>query len=92
MLGDFKDDYLYEYFKVSISFEVLNSAVYLARKRALRGYDTVQLACAVKVKEAVVAGEHEAKITFIVADKALEEAARAEGFITINPNTFKGEL
>jgi hypothetical protein len=29
--------------------------------------------------------EHEAKITFIVADKALEEAARAEGFITINP-------
>ena len=49
MLGDFKDDYLYEYFKVSISFEVLNLAVSLARKSALRGYDVVQLACAIKV-------------------------------------------
>jgi predicted nucleic acid-binding protein len=85
MLGDFKDDYFYEYFKVSISFEVLNLAVSLARKRALRGYDAVQLACAIKVKEAVMTEEHEAMVTFIVADKALEEAARAEGFITINP-------
>jgi len=88
MLGDFKDDYLYEYFKVPISFEVLNLAVSLARKRALRGYDAVQLACAVKIKEVVTTEEHEAKITFIVADKALEEAARAEGFATINPNTL----
>ena len=86
MLGDFKDDYLYEYFKVSISFEVLNLAVSLAKKRALRGYDAVQLASAVKVKEAVMTGEHGAKITFIVADKDLEEAARTEGFVTINPN------
>lgn len=88
MLGDFKDDYLYEYFKVSISFEVLNLAVSLARKRALRGYDAVQLASAVKVKEAVTTEEYEAKITFILADKALEEAARAEGFVTINPNAL----
>jgi predicted nucleic acid-binding protein len=85
MLGDFKDDYFYEYFKVSINFDILNLAVSLSRKRALRGYDAVQLACAIKVKEAVMTEEHEAKITFIVADKALEEAARAEGFITINP-------
>ena len=88
MLGDFKDDYFYEYFKVSISFEVLNLAVSLARKRALRGYDAVQLASAVKVKEAVTTEEYESRITFIVADKALEEAARAEGFGTINPNTL----
>jgi hypothetical protein len=63
-------------------------AVSLARKRALRGYDAVQLASTVKVKEAVTTEEYEAKITFIVADKALEEAARAEGFVTINPNTL----
>jgi predicted nucleic acid-binding protein len=87
MLGDLQDDYLYEYFKVPINFEVLNLAVSLARKRALRGYDAVQLACAVKVKEAVMTEEHEAKITFIVADKTLEKTARAEGFVTINPNT-----
>jgi len=74
---------------VSISFDVLNLAVSLARKRALRGYDSVQLACAIKVNEAVMTEEDEAKVTFIVADKALEEAARAEGFVTINPNTLK---
>jgi len=39
-----------------------------------------------------MAEEHEAKITFIVADETLEEVARAECFITINPNTFQGEL
>ena len=92
MLDDFRDDYLYEYFKVAISFEVLNLAVSLAKKRALRGYDAVQLACAVKVKESLMTEEYEAKITFIVADKALEKAARAESFITINPNTLQGEV
>jgi len=90
MLGDFRDDYLYEYFKVPINFEVLSLAVSLAKKRALRGYDAVQLACAVKVKEAVMAESHDAKITLIVADKALEKAAHAESFITMNPNTVQG--
>jgi len=88
MLGDFKDDYLYEYFKVSINFEVLNLAVSLARRRALRGYDAVQLASAVKVREIIMMEEDEAKMTFIVADRRLEESAQAEGFATINPNTL----
>jgi hypothetical protein len=44
ILNDFMDDYFHEYIRVAIDFEVLELAVKLAKKNALKAYDAVQLA------------------------------------------------
>jgi len=49
----------------------------LVSRRPLRGYDAVHLACALALRERVVA------VTFWAADAGLVEAARAEGLRTM---------
>jgi len=89
MLDIFLDDYSNRYFKVAVNFNVLLRAVYLAKKNSLRAYDAIQLACAVNVRETIKLSESKSDIFFVVADDALEKAANAEGFKTINPNTYE---
>ena len=88
MVDDFMDDYMLEYTKVEINIDVLSLAVKLAKKNALKAYDAVQLACAIKVRSEIEVKENMVEIAFVVADKTLEKAAQVEGFITINPETF----
>ena len=58
----------------------------LAERYALRGYDSIQLACAVTVNAGFVSGSN-MLLTFISADVALNQAALAEGLIVDDPNT-----
>lgn len=88
VFDDFMDDYFIEYARVEINYEVLNLAVKLAKKNALKAYDAIQLACAIKVKSDIEVKEDYAEIAFVGADKMLEKAAQIEGFITINPENF----
>jgi uncharacterized protein len=88
ILAEFMDDYVNEYIKVEVDFELLNLAVKLAKRNALKAYDALQLASAVLMKEGIWLNGEADKITFVVADISLEKAAQAEGFVTINPETF----
>ena len=88
ILDDFINDYFEEYFKVAIDFNIFISATRLAKKNSLRAYDAIQLACAINFRETIILNESKSDIFFVVADDALEKAANAEGFKTINPNIY----
>jgi predicted nucleic acid-binding protein len=61
---------------VEIKAPVVALVPALVRRHPLRGYDAVQLACALAIRGA------KAAVTFWCSDVALEDAARAEGLRT----------
>ncbi len=64
---------------------LVDLAIQLTRRRKLRGYDAVHLACALAVNKPLV--EHGlSPLTFIAADGDLLAAAEAEGLAVDNPN------
>lgn len=69
---------------IELGGAVMNRAVQLARSRALRAADAIQLACA-----QVACGERaeNSSICFVSADQELNEAARSEGMIVLDPRT-----
>jgi hypothetical protein len=67
--------------------DVLNLAANLALRRILKGYDAVQVASAVLSRETLDNPE----LIFISGDKQMLRAARAEGFITDNPEDHADE-
>ncbi len=76
-----------EYSIVSISSALLSSAMALAIRYGLRGYDAVQLAAALHVRDqrlSLGAGP----LTLVAADKELNAAAVAEGLFVENPNNY----
>lgn len=74
LLEDFEADWDH-YAKVNASPELVRSAGGLAEKHALRGYDAVQLASALVLRERVPDA-----IRFATWDRDLARAAAAEGF------------
>ena len=80
---NFKEDYRGEYQIVEISSEdVIESAMSLAETHNLRGYDAVQLAAAIRLKN--LCGLND--LIFVSADINLNAAASSEGMVTDNPN------
>lgn len=79
------------YAAVAISSALIRRAASLCDHHALKGYDAVQLACAIAFREDV----RQANLTlpagglgdptFVTADKALSDAAHAEGFTVDSP-------
>jgi predicted nucleic acid-binding protein len=69
---------------VDLSPAVLDEAVRLAAKHALRGYDAVQLAAALAVSEELKQIDVETRL--ISADLELNAAAIAEGLTVENPD------
>jgi len=88
MLDILLDDYSNRYYKMAIDSKVLLLAIRLAKRNSLRAYDAIQLACAINFRETISFNEPKSDIFFVVADDVLEKAANAEGFKTINPNTY----
>lgn len=74
-----------EYLPTDISLPIVTSAIRLAGRHALRGYDAVQLAVALDVNR-----NNQAfglpPVTFVSADDELNTAARAQGLAVENPN------
>ena len=73
------------YYKIEITPTLLNDAMQIAEKHALRGYDAVQLAAALELRAELKAAVT-SNLTFVSADDALNLAASAEGLTMENPN------
>lgn len=75
-----------QYLVIPLSEDVLQRAVRLAEKHALRAYDAVQLAAATGLND-LRRSLGQSPITLISADTELNAAANAEGLLVEDPNT-----
>jgi len=84
-LARFETDWRKEITIVELSAVLVDDAVNLARKYALRGYDAVQLATVLEVyNERTALGLP--PLTLLSADTDLNDAAISEGLLVDNPN------
>jgi predicted nucleic acid-binding protein len=65
----------------------INLAIELIQRHPLRAYDAVQLATALRLDQ-VLQDNRLLPVTFVSADEALCEVARAEGMSAENPNDY----
>lgn len=86
-LAAFQHDLTNNYFTVEITPVLLTSAMSLATKHALRGYDAVQLAAALETNDERIANTL-TPLTLLSADTELNAAAQAEGLNIENPNNY----
>lgn len=84
-LSQFRQEFASMYRIVEITSSLLSDAMRLAETRAVRGYDAVQLAAALRVTAECTALGLSA--TLVSADADLNEAAVAEGLAVDDPNT-----
>jgi predicted nucleic acid-binding protein len=84
-LASFRQDFAHAYRKTAVTPPLVARAMSLAETHALRGYDAVQLAAALRVQALRVA-RGRSVLTFVSADAALNAAAVAEGLLVDDPN------
>jgi predicted nucleic acid-binding protein len=84
-LAAFQHDLTNNYFTVEITPILLSSAMTLAVKHALRGYDAVQLATSLEANNEAVANGLPS-LTLVSAGKELNIVAQNEGLNVENPN------
>ena len=83
----FQRDFRKRYVKINLTPVLTETAMQMAEKYKLRGYDAVQLASALE------AGQNRqtlglSTIIFVSADNELNTAAQAEGLTVENPNNY----
>ena len=83
--ADFRADFAADYHPVEVTEVRIEQASLLAEKHRLRGYDAVQLACALAVNAMYIVRGF-APITLLCADNELSAAAVLEGLATDDPN------
>lgn len=86
-LAAFQHDLTNSYFTVEITSALLSSAMTLAVKYALRGYDAVQLAASLEANNEALANGLP-PLTLVSADTELNTVAQTEGFNVENPNNY----
>lgn len=86
-LNIFRHDVVNNYFVVEVTKDLLERAIVLAIKHALRGYDAVQLATALETNDERIK-EGLSTIILVSADKELNDAATVEGLLVEDPNDF----
>ena len=75
-----------KYTRLDVTPAVVRRAMDLAKVNPLRGYDAVQLASALNLKD--VLQKLGASLIFVSADETLCDAARAVGLSVDNPNDY----
>ncbi len=83
-LSHFKQDFLQGYVVISVNTALIQSAMRLAEQHVIRGYDAVQLASALWIKDRLSVSA--IPLIFVSADVMLNKAARAEGLRIENPH------
>ncbi len=79
-------DFLRDFLLIEVSLSRVQEAMVLAERHGLRGYDAVQLACALFLRDqGRLSGQVDP--VFITADRELTAAARAEGLAVDDPNS-----
>lgn len=86
ILGDLKADAVLLYALLDVDQYVVDEAIELTRRRRLRGYDAIHLACALRLNRAL-ADNDLPPLILVAADDDLLNAAQAEGLETENPNS-----
>ena len=81
----FTNDCNRAYQLIPVNRFIIDHAVTLTQRYRLRGYDAVQLACALRANELLIERALP-PLTFITADRDLIAAAIPEGLISENPN------
>jgi predicted nucleic acid-binding protein len=81
----FRYDWDIQYLVVDLDQPLVELAGQLVSRHALRAYDAVQVACALRVQPSF-SGSRYTSLTFVAADDRLPAAAEAEGLQTDNPN------
>ena len=84
-LNQFKADFRRRYQIVEITEQIVDSAMILVERHALRGYDGVQLAAALEL-HTVRSSLTLSPIHFVCADERLNQAAEREGLLVENPS------
>ena len=84
-LAAFRADFGQAFFRLDITPGLVATAMDLAERHGLRGYDSVQLAAALALRDLCLASGLPAPI-LIAADAELNAAATAEGLVVDNPN------
>lgn len=84
-IGRFRHDLANQYRMVGITIALINRAMDVAERHALRGYDALQLAAALEVRAHRLA-LGVAPPMFVSADRELNAAAGAEGLDVEDPN------
>jgi hypothetical protein len=91
-IDDFRRDVQNTYSVWVVDNALYTAAGDLCRSHRLRAYDAVQLACALAVREDVLAAQppdaEPPDFLFVSADLGLLTIARAEGFSSENPNNY----
>jgi len=85
-LATFKSEFRTHFVVITVSDQTVDSAMTLAEKHGLRGYDSVQLATALELK-AERDLTNASPLVFVASDNKLNAAAQAEGLLVENPNT-----
>ena len=84
-IAAFRSRFYAQYRVVPVTDGILERAMDLAERHGLRGYDAIQMACALATHdELAVTGA--GPLTFLSADIDLNAAASAEGLVVDNPN------
>ena len=83
----FRYDFANDLRVVAVEPILLNRAVMLAEKYALRGYDAVQLSAAIEAF-AYINALKQSSFIFVSADNNLTSAAQNEGLTVENPNNY----
>ncbi len=86
LMAQFRQALVDEYLINEITPEVLDRAMFVAEKYALRGYDAVQLATALTANDERLA-HHLPALVLVSADDELNAAAQAEGLSVEDPNS-----
>jgi predicted nucleic acid-binding protein len=84
-IATFENDFQNEYNIVEVTETLVNSAIALAKKHGLRGYDAMQLAAACEI-HALCTASGLPPLTFVSADTELNTAATVEGLAVDDPN------
>lgn len=84
-LNAFQQDYKQEFSIVPLTVSLVDDAVSLAKKYALRGYDAVQLATALQTQQKRT-NSNLSPLTLLSADTDLNSAAVSEGLTVEDPD------
>lgn len=82
--AEFKRDFAKGYVVVSVNAPLIQIAMRLAEQHVIRGYDAVQLASALWVRDRL--SDSAIDLVFVSADALLNKAAQAEDVSVANPN------
>lgn len=83
----FVHDCAESYHLIPAGLPIIERGLTLTQQHFLRGYDAVQLACALTANDVLTAAELP-PLTFVSADDDLLDAAAAAGLRTDNPNRY----